>query len=383
MRKLFLTLLFGQSIFQVFGQGFYSKGAIVSLSSQTILTVPDSLVNTGTLVNNGDLRISGAWINLGTYDAGTGEITFNSNQVQTINHNDQSFGKLTIGGTGEKQFLADITIEGELDLQSSVLKSENGAKLILNKDAVVTGGSDQSHVVGPVEAKGTGDWIFPIGNGTTFLPVEIINVTDANAIATLTLNELTSGDVLTGAVELGKLSSKRYWELVLGAGNLNQSKIKLPLADEDGLTDNEDLLIVAGSSTATGPYTSFGQSTRTGNLNSGSVTSEQAPTVSFFTVAALTGERGIEVYNGVSVIQDGQNDLMRIRNIELYPSNIVTVFNRWGDKVFEMSPYDNNQKVFRGESNINGNNKLPTGTYFYLIDLGDGSEKTSGYLVIR
>jgi gliding motility-associated-like protein len=371
MRKLFLTLFLCQSIFQVFAQGFYNKGSIVSVSSQTILTVPDSLVNTGTLINNGDLLISGAWINLGTYDAGSGEITFNSDLVQTINHNDQSFGKLTISGTGEKQ------------LQSGLLKSENGAKIILNQGAVVTGGSDQSHVVGPVEAKGTGDWIFPIGNGTTFLPAEITNVTDASAIATITLHELTSGEALTGEVELGNLSSKRYWELILGDGNLNQSKIRLPLSDEDGLTDNLDLLIVAGSSTAIGPYASLGQSARTGDLTSGSITSEQAPTVSFLAAAALTGERGIEVFNGVSVIQDGQNDWMKIRNIELYPTNRVTIFNRWGDRVFEMAGYDNNQKAFRGESNINGNNKLPGGTYFYFIDLGDGTATTTGYLQIK
>lgn len=383
MRKLFLTLFLCQSIFQVFAQGFYNKGSIVSVSSQTILTVPDSLVNTGTLINNGDLLISGAWINLGTYDAGSGEITFNSDLVQTINHNDQSFGKLTISGTGEKQFLANITIESELDLQSGLLKSENGAKIILNQGAVVTGGSDLSHVVGPVEAKGTGDWIFPIGNGTTFLPAEITNVTDASAIATITLHELTSGEALTGEVELGNLSSKRYWELILGAGNLNQSKIKLPLVEEEGLTDNLDLLIVAGSSTAIGPYASLGQSARTGDLTSGSITSEQAPTVSFLAAAALTGERGIEVFNGVSVIQDGQNDWMKIRNIELYPTNRVTIFNRWGDRVFEMAGYDNNQKAFRGESNINGNNKLPGGTYFYSIDLGDGTATTTGYLQIK
>ena len=71
MRKLFLILFLCQSTFLVFAQGFYNKGSIVSVSSQTIFTVPDSLVNTGTLINNGDLLISGAWINLGTYDAGT------------------------------------------------------------------------------------------------------------------------------------------------------------------------------------------------------------------------------------------------------------------------------------------------------------------------
>ncbi|MBK8292627.1 MAG: hypothetical protein IPK96_18520 [Flammeovirgaceae bacterium] len=78
--------------FQVLSQGFYNKGSILSLSPQAILTVPDSLVNTGTIKNDGDLRISGAWINQGTYDAtGTGKINFDSDLPQTINHNNQSF----------------------------------------------------------------------------------------------------------------------------------------------------------------------------------------------------------------------------------------------------------------------------------------------------
>lgn len=383
MRKLFLTLFLCQSLFQVFAQGFYNKGSIVSVSSQTILTVPDSLVNTGTLINNGDLLISGAWINLGTYDAGSGEINFNSDLGQTINHNDQSFGKLTISGAGEKQFLANITIESELELQNGILKSVNGARIILREGTVITGGSDQSHIMGPVESGRLGAMLFPIGNGTSYLPVEISNGIDEGDRVTITLNELSSGQILTGDEELAKLSTKRYWELAILQGSFKERKIKLPLSNEDDLTDNLDLLVVAESSNPLGPYASLGQSARTGDLSSGSVTSGQAPTVSYLTAAALTGERGIEVFNGVSVIQDGQNDWMKIRNIELYPANRVTIFNRWGDSVFEMTGYDNNQKAFRGESNINGNNKLPGGTYFYSIDLGDGTAKTTGYLQIK
>lgn len=382
MKKLLIIIFFSLSLMNAFSQGFYNKGSIVSLSTNAILTVPDSLLNTGTLINDGDLRISGAWVNLGTYEAGTGQINFNSNLVQTINHNDQSFGKLTISGTGEKQFLANITIESELDLQSSVLKSVNNAKIILNQGAIVLGGSDQSHIVGPVEAKGTGDWLFPIGNGTTYLPVEILGVTDATASATLTLNELTAGQTLTGDFKIAKLTSRRYWDLVLGSGSLSQSKIKLPLADDDGLTDNLDLLVVAGSNNALDSYTSIGQSDLSGNLTFGSVTSEESPAVTFFAIAALTGETDIEVFNGISVSVNGKNDFLRIRNIELYPNNQVTIFNRWGDRVFDMSGYDNDQKSFKGESNLGGN-KLPSGTYFYSIDLGDGSAKATGYLVVK
>lgn len=385
MRQISLVTIFLVGVaMNAFGQGFYNKGSIVSLSAQAILTVPDSLVNTGTLKNDGDLRISGAWINLGTYDAtGTGKINFNSNLPQTINHNDQSFKKLTISGTGEKQFLANITIESELDLQNSNLKSVNGSKIIFDSGAVIVGGSDQSHVVGPVEVKGTGDWLFPVGNGTTYLPVEILGVTDATAAATLTLNELTS-ETLTGVAELEKLSAKRYWELVLNGGSINSSLIKLPLSDEDGLTDNLDLLVVASSNTTTSGYSSTGQSDLTGTLSVGSITSKDTPILKFYTVAAVSGETAIEVFNGVSVGADGKNDFLRIKNIELYPNNKVAILNRWGDKVFEVEGYSNliADKRFNGDAK-SGGSKVPAGTYFYSINLGDGSKITTGYLQIK
>ncbi|MBK8290648.1 MAG: hypothetical protein IPK96_06510 [Flammeovirgaceae bacterium] len=92
-------------------------------------------------------------------------------------------------------------------------------------------------------------------------------------------------------------------------------------------------MIVSESSVALGPYSSLGKSLLTGDLNAGSVTSELPPSVSFLTAAALSGERDIEVYNGVSVTQDGNNVLMKIRTLNYILKNNVRVFhNRWGDR---------------------------------------------------
>lgn len=383
MKKIVWFLIFFLASCLVIAQGVYNKGSTISLAPQTIFIVPDSLVNTGTLINNGDLRISGAWINQGTYVAGTGQINFDSDLPQIINHNDQSIANLTISGGGEKQFLANITIQSELKLESGILLSGNGAKIIMKETVAVTGGSDNSHVQGPVERYGQGDWLFPTGNGTTYLPVEVTNVTDPAASATLTLNELVSGQVLTGDAEVAKLSTKRYWELVVGGGKLDGSKINLAVVGEEGLTGDFNLLVVGGSNNATGSYASLGQSKLIGTLTAGSVTSEQSPSYAFFTVAAILGEHGIEVFNAVSPNGDGKNEFMKILNIEFYPGNQVIIVNRWGDRVFEMSGYNNDQKNFRGESNINGNNKLPGGTYFYTINLGDGSPKKTGFLEVR
>jgi gliding motility-associated-like protein len=382
MRKniFIVVLLIGHHV--IVAQGFYNKGALVSLAPQTVFVVPDSLVNTGTLTNNGDIRISGAWINTGTYDAGTGLINFNSNVPQVINHNDQSVGRLTISGGGEKQFLANITIESELVLQDGILVSGNNAKIIFAAGSIVTGASNISYVRGPVEHHGTGNWLFPIGNNSSYLPVEISNVTLAAARATISLHELTAGQTLTGDVELARLSTKRYWQLALGGGNIDLSKIKLPLSAEEDVADNLNELVVAASDNATTSYRSLGQLASTGTLTSGSVTSERSPTFAFFTVAGLLQERGIEVYNGVSSNADGVNDFMHVRNIEFYPDSKVEIFNRWGDRVFVISGYDNNQKNFRGASSVTGD-KLPAGTYFYSIDLKDGSKRITGSLELK
>jgi gliding motility-associated-like protein len=64
--------------------------------------------------------------------------------------------------------------------------------------------------------------------------------------------------------------------------------------------------------------------------------------------------------------QDGANDDWELVNIDaIYPNNIVQVYNRWGNLVFEspQGDYDNNRwdGTFKGEL-------LPVGSYYYIID---------------
>lgn len=82
------------------------------------------------------------------------------------------------------------------------------------------------------------------------------------------------------------------------------------------------------------------------------------------------------VYNGISPNGDNKNDFWHIVGIEQFPNNEVRVFNRWGNLVFEQKGYTN-QNAWDGAWN---GKDLPDGAYFYMIDLGDGSEPLSGYL---
>jgi gliding motility-associated-like protein len=89
---------------------------------------------------------------------------------------------------------------------------------------------------------------------------------------------------------------------------------------------------------------------------------------------------------GFSPDNDGINEVWEINEIEKYPNNLVAIYNRWGDKVFEMNNYDNVSKVFNGMANqlkSLGAADLPEGTYFFKIDLKNEESPVSGYLVIK
>lgn len=87
----------------------------------------------------------------------------------------------------------------------------------------------------------------------------------------------------------------------------------------------------------------------------------------------------ILIFNGISPNGDGENDVWHLPGIDQFPNNKVKVFNRWGNLVLDAEPYSN-QTPWNGQWD---GRDLPDGSYYYLIDLGDGSEVQSGYLQIR
>ena len=92
----------------------------------------------------------------------------------------------------------------------------------------------------------------------------------------------------------------------------------------------------------------------------------------------------IEIFNAVSPNSDGKNDFFFIQYIELLPDtekNRITIYNRWGDAVFETENYNNSDRVFRGVSD--DGKDLPSGTYFYKIEFTSGREAMTGYLSLK
>jgi gliding motility-associated-like protein len=93
--------------------------------------------------------------------------------------------------------------------------------------------------------------------------------------------------------------------------------------------------------------------------------------------------RDFEAPQGFSPNGDGINDYFEILDVEQYPNAKLTVYNRWGAEVFHSDHY-HNEWDGRATNTIFGNNVLPAGTYFYILELGDGkSEPFTGYVYIK
>ena len=92
----------------------------------------------------------------------------------------------------------------------------------------------------------------------------------------------------------------------------------------------------------------------------------------------------IIAFNGVSPNNDGFNDHFQIQNIQfLEPNNTVIIYNRWGDKVFEMNNYNPDQSESRFEGRQNSGKELPSGVYFYKVEFSTGRPGLNGYLTLK
>ncbi|MGM0581506.1 MAG: BspA family leucine-rich repeat surface protein [Bacteroidota bacterium] len=89
----------------------------------------------------------------------------------------------------------------------------------------------------------------------------------------------------------------------------------------------------------------------------------------------------IKVYNVLTPNGDGRHDFLQIENITEFPNNNVSIFNRWGNKVFEINNYDNSSRIFEGISDKG--EELITGNYYYVIDKGNGEKRITGFLIIK
>jgi gliding motility-associated-like protein len=85
----------------------------------------------------------------------------------------------------------------------------------------------------------------------------------------------------------------------------------------------------------------------------------------------------ITIPNTFTPNNDGTNDTWNIKALDTYPESLTQVFDRYGGIVFKSTgytiPWDGTYY----------NKNVPTGTYYYLIDLKNGKKFSGWVLVVR
>ncbi len=79
------------------------------------------------------------------------------------------------------------------------------------------------------------------------------------------------------------------------------------------------------------------------------------------------------IFKGFTPNGDGHNDTWIILGIDIFPSNEVSIFDRWGVDVWDGTNYNNTSVVWSGQNHRG--EPLPDATYFYVVKYGTVIDK--------
>ncbi len=112
-------------------------------------------------------------------------------------------------------------------------------------------------------------------------------------------------------------------------------------------------------------------------------------TCGFFDQAAVTitinDTKCMFIPNIITPNGDDINDQFEIPCIDtrLFGENELVVYNQWGDKVYEASPYSNDpDKAWRGTLDGEPGKDLPDGVYYYIFTPGPNARPMKGFVEI-
>ena len=95
-----------------------------------------------------------------------------------------------------------------------------------------------------------------------------------------------------------------------------------------------------------------------------------------FTIRVNDDYQALTINNVLSPNGDGRNDLLVIKNLDMYPTNTLKVFNKSGRAIYTKVNYTNDwDGTFNGSA-------LVEDTYYYILDFGPGLHKLKGYVSI-
>lgn len=349
---------------------------------------------------NGAIGFHGDLINDGDFDNNLGLAGFyNPDQELFVSgSNKPIFHNMEVDVPQDLNFQVSVGVTNFLDfIQGRITtpREDTTINLDFTNDAIYLGESDDNHVDGYTTVNGNIEFTFPVGDDfkirqLTVLPIEPDVVTYQaayffeNPNTPSTLNG--SFDTANFENSLSVIDPNEYWDL----NSPIPVEVKLTW-DEDTdvpfLADGLTSLRVVGFSLALNRWVNLGNTQVNGDNNSGEITSEifEPSLFSGITLGSvLKGGNNITVFTAFSPNGDGVNETFVIEGLATSPDNELFIFNRWGVEVFSMKNYDNSfNGISQGRTTIAAGDKLPVGTYYYVLKLKDQKDLAGAFYINR
>ncbi|PZU20127.1 MAG: hypothetical protein DI589_18710 [Shinella sp.] len=378
------------------GDLYITKKGVVSVFFDAINKTAGDLINDGNiyyhknLYNNGLISFTA---NLGgnTYFVGL------ENQVIQTDLVSEYYNVFFDNNSAQPAFHldGDISIENRSYFNSGIINSSPfGGTVIFKKNADYANASDASFVDGKVAKIGYDSFNFPIGDSSYLRGMEIHSDSDQYSRAQYYLENSSLIHPHTSKDnDISIIDNAEYWNIDLATGQ----NLILTLSWREETTPSEIRNTIDGTAIQiVGWNTILGKWVRkygTADNGTNQITAIiDSPGI--YTLARVRVKESfpsdIIIYNGMSPNNDGQNDIFYIDGIQKYPQNNIEIYNRWGALVYKADAYGISGKWFNGISQgditINKGEKLPTGTYFYILKLKathGNTVDTTGYLYIN
>ncbi|HYK76650.1 MAG TPA: gliding motility-associated C-terminal domain-containing protein [Daejeonella sp.] len=341
----------------------------------------------GSILNMGKISLQGDWDNQdvsGVFDArSVGSVLLSGNNQKITGTAFTVFPNLILSGAGDKILQADTRVKGVLNLNDRNLSISDFSLSILNPqpDALLRSSGfisvgKQGKLIRATNS--VSPYVFPLGavtgSGTVYRPI-IIEPTDSQintfSAAFEYADPSQSGfDRLSKRPEVQAVFDKYFYLLDQPTGSsevqIRFYQNKQEDSDFNGLVNWTGKRLWEHVSPLTLADGSYGDGLNHQISYSSTQTIKNQP----FTLATILEDVDPFIfYNAFSPDGDGKNDTWTIKNIEFYPENDLTIFNRWGDVIFKSKGYSNNNAW-------DGSNLNP-GTYFYVLNANvNGIKKT-------
>lgn len=377
MKKLLITILFIWFATQTNAQNLLTNSdGLLAIGQGIPLTVQGGVFNSGTILNEGDLRLSGDWSNSGVYSSVSGTFTL-AGQNQIFDPGSSTYEHLVINSSGVV-ITNDLTISNSMELIDGIVSVVSGSKILLEQTASLSGGNENAYIDGALFTTTTGDFTFPVGTEFEYLSLTLTNIQSDDSVG---VQAFSSQLEATLPLELDAYSPNRYWQII-GSESFNAEGLTLPLSNET-FVENIDEAVIAFTQQTQEALSIIGTSSSNGDLLTGTISTVGSIHPGYYLIAdqSVVGPP-ITVINVVTPLQDGKHDFLRIENIEFYEDNLVEIFDRQGVKIFEMKGYNNTDRVFRGAANKGSRGTLQTGNYYYTIKL-TSSKRESGFVYVK